>query len=74
MFIANDKDRKFAERQKDSKNILFTASHLPNISKHKIGCKIMTKINFSQIKEFYFIVLQKITSDNLIITERESFL
>lgn len=46
MFIANDKDTKIAERYEDSikKNWL---PHLPNISKHKTGCKIMTKLSFS---------------------------
>lgn len=48
MFNANDKDRKFSERQEDSiKKTKLTASHLLNISKHKTGCKIMTKLNFS---------------------------
>lgn len=48
MFNANDKDRKFSEKQEDSiKKTKLTASHLLNISKHKTGCKIMTKLNFS---------------------------
>lgn len=33
MFIANDKDKKFAETRGFYKKML-TASHLPNISKH----------------------------------------
>lgn len=47
MFIANDKDKKNLLRQEDSIKKMLTASHLPNINKHKTGCKIMMNLNFS---------------------------